>query len=221
MAIVSQIIREEEGNRLRSAYQRMKMTKRITQTSISADCGWSNASTFNRLLSGQSALTLESLTKLASVLGVSPASISPRLIQDDISGLEGRLTRQLSVSLVKSVFRGSWGEPFLTSLRLRFSTVDRSAFALTFDPGEAPQVFSGWVVVVEPERQVAQNDFVIYRHAAGKYSCGRIQSLNDDGTVGVEIEGMGLVLSSPKRCMLVSTLCRPGDLYPFRTRAES
>lgn len=220
MANISPVIREEEGSRLRAAYQRMKMTKRITQAHISAECGWQNASTFNRLLSGKIALTIETLMKLASALGVSPASISPRLIQDVASGLESRVARQLPVGLVKSVSRGSWGEPFLTDLRLAYFTADQSAFALTFDQGEAPRPFAGWVVVVEPGRKTVLNDYVIVRHGVGKYSCGRVQGIHEDGTTGIEIDGLGVVLTSPKRCMLVSNLCRPADLQSFRACAE-
>ena len=72
---VSSIIREEEGGRLRVAYQRMKITKRITQAEIARACGWTSASTFNRVLSGKIPLTLDSVTKLAAALGVNPASI--------------------------------------------------------------------------------------------------------------------------------------------------
>lgn len=196
------------------------MTKRITQAHISTECGWQNASTFNRLLSGKIALTIETLMKLASALGVSPASISPRLIQDEATGLESRVARQLSVGLVKSVTRGSWGEPFLTDLRLAYFTADQSAFALTFDPGEAPTPFAGWVVVVEPGQPTALNDYVIVRHGSGKYSCGRVQGIYEDGTTGIEIDGVGVILTSPKRCMLVSSLCRSADLHSFRACAE-
>lgn len=109
MANVPQIIREAEGSRLRSAYQRIKLTTGITQTDIATECGWRSASAFNRLLAGKSVLTLEVLTKLAAILGVTPAAISPRLIQDDSFGIESRNARQLPVSLVKAVTRGSWG----------------------------------------------------------------------------------------------------------------
>jgi transcriptional regulator with XRE-family HTH domain len=221
MANISPVIKEEEGNRLRAAYQRMKMTKRITQAQISTECGWLNASTFNRLLSGKIALTIEPLMKLAKVLGVPPASISPRLIQQSSPGLENRIARQLPVNLVTSVSRSSWGEPFLTEQRLTYFTNDQSAFALTFEAGQAPAPLAGWIVVVEPGRKALTNDFVIVRHGVGKYSLGRVQATHEDGTTGIEIEGLGVVLTSPRRLMLVSNLCRLADLQTFRACADS
>ena len=212
MANIPQIIREAEGSRLRSAYQRIKLTAGITQTDIAIECGWRNASTFNRLLAGKSALTLEALTKLATILRVTPAAISPRLIQDDSFGVESRKARQLPVSLVKAVTKGSWGEPFLTSQRFNYFTSDATAFALTFDPGVAPAVLAGWVVIIEPGRQAQTQDRVIVRHGVGKYSYGRVVGQPEDGALAVDVEGRGVVLTVPTRCMLISALSRLAEL---------
>lgn len=220
MANVSPIIREAEGKRLRVAFQRIKLTKRITQADVAAACGWQNASTFNRLLNGKIPLTLDSLTKLAATLGVEPSLISPRLIQSDASGLEAKSPLQLPVSLIKAVSRGSWGEPFLTTFRLGYFTADATAFALTFDRGIAPAGLEGWVVVVEPGQNAVQGDCVIVRHGAGKYSYGRITAIADDGAFSVEVEGRGMVLTTARRCMLVAALCRPADLQDFRACAD-
>lgn len=212
MANVPQIIREEEGSRLRSAYTRAKLTKRMTQADIAAQCGWQNASTFNRLLSGQTALTLDSLTKITAALGVAPAAIAPRLVQDAMTGIEARRPMNLPVSQVKVVTRGSWGEPFLTTMRLPFFTADPSAFALSFDDGEHPAGLDGWLLVVEPARPACVGDSVIVKHGAGKYSYGRIQAMNDEGGYTVEVAGRGAVSAMPRRCLLVSTLTRAAEL---------
>lgn len=80
MASISTYVKQEEGSRLRSAYQRLKLRQRITQADVAIACGWKNASTFNRLLLGKLALTLESVERLAPVLGVTPEYLSPRLL---------------------------------------------------------------------------------------------------------------------------------------------
>lgn len=221
MANVSPNIREEEGSRLRIAYQRMKITKRITQSDIALACGWTSASTFNRLLSGKIPLTLESVTKLAAALGVTPSSISPRLAQDKAAGQENKASRLLPVSSVKDIRRGSWGEPFVTTLRLPFFTKDSTAFAIVFDPQAAPVGLAGWVVVVEPAMKAVTGDFVVVRHGPGKYSYGLLNVGESDGSHAVDIDGLGTVLAGPRRCMVVSALCRLGDLRDFRACAEN
>lgn len=221
MANVSPNIREEEGGRLRVAYQRMKLTKRITQSDIAQACGWTSASTFNRLLSGKIPLTLESVTKLAAALGVTPSSISPRLVQDKAAGQEGKVARLLPVSAVKDVRRGSWGEPFITTSRLPFFTGDSTAYAIVFDSQVAPEGLAGWVVVVEPAMKAVTGDCVVVRHGPGKYSYGRLTVSEADGSHAVEIGGLGVVLAGPRRCMVVSALCRLGDLRDFRACAEN
>lgn len=213
---VSSIIREEEGSRLRAAYQRMKFTKRITQADIAAACGWTSASTFNRVLSGKIPLTVESVTKLAAALGVSPSSISPRLIHDVATGQEAKSTRLLPVSTIKDVRRGCWAEPFVTTLRFPFFTADATAYALTFEYEVAPSGLSGWVVIVEPSGKPVTGDSVVVRQAPGKYSYGRLKVNESDGAFEVEVEGLGKILTTPKRCMLVAALCRQNDLRHFR-----
>lgn len=216
---VSSIIREEEGSRLRAAYQRMKITKRITQADIAVACGWTSASTFNRVLSGKIPLTVESVTKLAAALGVSPSSISPRLIQDVAAGQDAKTTRLLPVSTVKDVRRGCWGEPFLTTLRFPFFTADPTAYAITFEADIAPPGTAGWVVVVEPHGKPVSGDCVVVRQAPGKYSYGRLIVGESDGAFAVEVEGLGKILTTPKRCMLVTALCRQQELRNFRACA--
>lgn len=220
MANIPQTILEDEGRRLRAAYKRLKLTKRITQSEIAANCGWRNASTFSRLLSGKQALTLESLTKLAPVLGVPPAAISPRLVQDEAGADSTVALRQLPVSTVKVVTRGSWGEPFLTTQRLNHYTSDSSAFALCFDAGQAPNGLDGWVLIVEPGKPIVSGDWVVVRHGVGKYSYGRADS-SEGGPLGVEVEGRGLIQSAVRRCMLVSMLARQSALATFRACADS
>lgn len=217
---VSSIIRAEEGSRLRAAYQRMKITKRITQAEIASACGWTSASTFNRVLSGKIPLTLDSVTKLAAALGVNPASISPRLIQDKATGLESKVSRMLPVSTVKDVRRGCWGEPFLTTLRFPFFTADHTAYALTFDEAVAPAGLAGWVVVVEPGSKAVDGDRVVVRQSPGKYLYGLLAVSEADGAYAVEVEGLGKILTTPRRCMLVAALCRKYDLRDFRACAE-
>ncbi|MFL1449332.1 helix-turn-helix domain-containing protein [Pseudomonas tritici] len=220
MINVSPLIKEAEGSRLRNAYARMKLTKRITQTDIAAQCGWSNASTFNRLLSGQSALTLESLERLAKILGVEPSAISPRLAQASAGAAEARMASQLPVKIVRAVSRGSWGEPFISLQRFAYFTADPSAFALCFDTGQAPAGLDGWVVIIEPGQAGISGDFVIVRHGIGKYSYGRVSAQNDDGSRAVAVQGRGELLTSPKRCWLVSALCRRAELSDFRACAD-
>jgi transcriptional regulator with XRE-family HTH domain len=206
MANISPIIREEEGNRLRAAYQRSKLTRRLTQTEVAAECGWKNASTFNRILNGKNPLTFETLTKLSQVLNVSPASISPRLAQEVDSLDVNRIQRLLPVSHVRSVTRGSWGEPFITSQRLSFYTADETAFALTFERDIAPAGLDGWVVIIEPSSKSFPGDRVIVRNGVGKYSFGTVAEANDKGALSVAIEGRGVMLSTPQRCMLIAAL---------------
>lgn len=217
---VSSIIREEEGSRLRAAYQRMKITKRITQADIALACGWTSASTFNRVLSGKIPLTLESVTKLASALGVSPSSISPRLVQEKDSGQESKTQRLLPVSTVKDVRRGCWSEPFLTTKRFPFFSADPTAYAITFDAEVAPSGTAGWVVIVEPGSKPVAGDCVVVRQSPGKYSYGRLTVTGVDGSYGVEVDGLGKILTTPKRCMLVAALCRPSELRDFSAHAR-
>ncbi|HDS1721545.1 helix-turn-helix domain-containing protein [Pseudomonas putida] len=217
---VSSIIREEEGSRLRVAYQRMKITKRITQADIARACGWTSASTFNRVLSGKIPLTLDSVTKLAEALGVNPASISPRLIQEKASDQESKSTRFLPVSSVKDVRRGCWGEPFMTTLRFPFFTADHTAFAITFDE-VAPAGLEGWVVIVEPGSKPAPGDRVVVKQSPGKYAYGLLSGSDVDGAYAVDVEGLGKILTTAKRCMLVVSLGRKGDLRDFRACAEN
>lgn len=108
----------------------------------------------------------------------------------------------------------------MTSQRLAYFTSDPSAFALIFDVGVAPGKLEGWVVVVEPGRQAVPLDSVIVRHGAGKYSYGRVVAQPEDGSLAVDIDGRGVVLTTPKRCMLVSALCRQAELVKFRACAE-
>lgn len=193
----------------------MKITKRITQSDIAIACGWTSASTFNRLLSGKIPLTLESVTKLAAALGVTPSSISPRLVQEQATGQENKVCRLLPVSTVKDVRRGSWGEPFLTTYRLPFFTGDSTAYAIIFDTPAAPSGLAGWAVVVEPALKAATGDFVVVRHGPGKYSYGLLTVSESDGSHSVDIHGLGIVLAGPRRCMVVSALCRLADLTDF------
>jgi len=218
---VSSIIREEEGGRLRVAYQRMKITKRITQAEIARACGWTSASTFNRVLSGKIPLTLDSVTKLAAALGVNPASISPRLIQEKATDQESKSIRLLPVSTVKDVRRGCWAEPFITTLRFPFLTADHTAYALTFDDDVAPSGLAGWVVIVEPGSKPELGDRVVVRQSPGKYSYGLLAGSDVDGAYSVDVADLGKILATPKRCMLVVSLGRKGDLRDFRACAEN
>ncbi len=217
---ISLIIREEEGSRLRAAYQRMKITKRITQADISAACGWTSASTFNRVLSGKIPLTLGSVTKLAKALGVSPGSISPRLVQETDADESSRSIRLVPVSAVKDIRRGSWGEPFLTTQCFPFFTADPTAYALTFDLEVPPEGTLGWVVIVEPAGSSVTGDCVVIRHSPGKYSYGRLTISDVDGAFAVEVDGLGKILTTPSRCMLVAALGRHSELRDFRACAE-
>jgi len=205
MANVSEIIREEEGSRLKAAYQRAKLKRRLTQSVVATECGWKNASTFNRILTGKIPLTVDSLNKLSLVLNFTPSSVSPRLTLA-LNSQDARISRLLPVSLVKAVTRGSWGEPFITERSLPFFTKDDTAFALIFDPGIAPSGLSGWVAVVEPAGSVVSGDRVVVRHGVGKYSYGEVGAGSGDGVFPVIIESRGTVMTTPKRCMLVAGL---------------
>lgn len=212
MSTVPQIVSEAEGNRLRSAFQRYRITKRITQAEVALACGWQSASTFNRVLKGKVPLTLVALMKIAEVLEVDPYTISPRLAPRHVDGTEGRQPRALSVSSVVSVTRGSWSEPFLSTKTLTYFTSDEGAFALVFEPGQAPEGIDGWVMVVEPARRVVEGDRVIVQHGVGKYSLGQVTSLSTGTSVSVSIPELGDLLAPAKRCMLVASLCRPSEL---------
>lgn len=205
MANVSEIIREEEGSRLKAAYQRAKLTRRLTQTAVAIECGWKNASTFNRILTGKNPLTVDTLNKLSEVLKFSPDTVSPRLTSA-LNSEDKRISRLLPVSHVNAVTRGSWGEPFITDRRLPFYSADNTAFALTFDPSVAPATLAGWVVVVEPAGSPVSGDRVVVRHGVGKYSYGEVSADGSEDGFPVFIEGRGTVLTTPKRCMLVACL---------------
>jgi transcriptional regulator with XRE-family HTH domain len=215
MATVTPIIRKQEASRLRDAYQRMKLLKGTTQAEIAARCGWSGASTFNRILTGKSPLSLESLIKLAPALGVHPSVISPRLIRAENADTQSRAPRLLPVSVVKSIIRGGWEEPIESPLRLSHYTADETAYALIFELGVAPVGLAGWVMVVEPGRKVCQGDSAVVTNGVGKYSFGCVGELRLDGMFPVEIQGKGVILSKRRHCMLVSSLCRAGDLTDF------
>lgn len=212
MASISQIILKEEGNRLRAAFQRAKQKGRITQADVATACGWKNASSFNRLLTGQTALTLDTLEKLAGILEVSLAVISPRLAHEAGSLLDKRLSKLLHVSHVSKVTRGSWTEPFTTGKRIAFHTADESSFALTFDVLVAPTGFAGWVVIIEPATPLSPGDRVITRLAFGRYSLGIVGKSHDTGSVDVLVEGKGLVLSTRQKCMLIAALLPESQL---------
>lgn len=212
MATISPIILEEEGSRLRAAYQRAKLTRRLTQTDVAAECGWKNASTFNRILSGRIPLTLDSLSRLAQVLKISPAAISPRLAHESGDLNDMRVSRLLAVSLVRSVTRGSWGEPFVTAHRVLFYSADETAFALTFESGLQPLGCNGWVMVVEPASQTVVGDWVIVRNGVGKYTLGLVVEPGKAGGFAVEVEGRGVVLTTPQRCMLVAAMLPSSQL---------
>lgn len=221
MPDVSPIIREQEGIRLRAAYRRIKLRKRITQADLAIACGWQSASTFNRLLSGKITLTGEVLAKLCSLLEVLPSDISPRLAESVDAIAEHLVARLLPVSYVNSVTRGSWGEPFLTTQRIIHFTSDSNAFALAFEAAAAPAGLEGWVLVVEPAGKPMPGDFVVLRHGAGKYSYGRIGQPQPDGACPVEVVGRGVILARPKQCMLVATLVRQRALQESRACAEN
>lgn len=220
MPDVAPIIREQEGIRLRAAYRRVKLRKRITQADLAAACGWQSASTFNRLLSGKITLTEDVLNKLCSVLEVQPSDISPRLAES-ADGQSSKLTaRMLPVSLVKSVARGSWGEPFLTTQRITHFTADPNAYALVFDAASAPTGLDGWVLVVEPAGKPTSGDHVVLRHGTGKYSYGRMGDQNADGAYPVDVAGRGVILSRANQCMLIATLVRKSAMQETRACAE-
>ncbi len=220
MADVSPIIREQEGVRLRAAFRRAKLRKRITQADVAADCGWQSASTFNRVLSGKIALSSEVLLKLSKLLDFHPAEISPRLAhaEGSVGWLSG--ARMIPVSLVKAVSRGSWGEPFLTAFGLPFPTHDNSAFCLIFDAASAPTGLDGWALVVEPSGVPGVGDRVIIRHGIGNYSYGCVSAAIAEGSYPVDVPGKGLVLARAKQCMLVTALVRQGAMHAFRACAE-
>lgn len=219
MASVPKFVVEEEGKRLRAAYQRLKTSRRVTQDSIAKECGWKNASTFNRLLSGQAALNLDSLGRLAPILGVAPEFISPRLSQ--AGTLEQKRHSYLPVSHVRSVSRGSWGEPFMTELRVPFHTDDAGAFALIFDAGVAPSGFGSWVVVIEPSLASAPGDSVIIRLGRGKFAAGQVLATSAAGEVTVRLESAPSAVFPASKCALVTALVRRSLLRDFRACAET
>ncbi|HBP1602450.1 TPA: helix-turn-helix transcriptional regulator [Pseudomonas aeruginosa] len=220
MPDVAPIIREQEGNRLRAAYRRIKLRKRITQADLAAACGWQSASTFNRLLSGKITLTNDVLTKLCSVLEVLPSDISPRLAEAADAHSNNLTARMLPVSLVNSVARGSWGEPFLTTQRITYFTADPNAYALVFDSASAPAGLDGWVVVVEPAGKPSTGDHVVLRHGTGKYSFGRMGEQHADGACPVDVAGRGVILTRANQCMLIATLVRKSAMQESRACAE-
>jgi len=219
MATIPQFVIADEGKRLRVAYQRLKTSRRITQDSVAKACGWKNASTFNRLLSGRLALTHDSLTRVAKALGIEPDLISPRLAQLPDNDL-GRLC-YLPVSVVKSVSRNSWGEPFVSELRLPFHTVDRGAFALIFDTAVVFEPFDSWVAVVEPSVRPGVNDQVIVRIGKGKYALGRVGALEGPDAAMVSLKQGAQESLSLTRCALIAALVRRSQLRDFRACAEN
>lgn len=206
MASISPIILKEEGGRLRAAFQRAKQIRPLTQSDVAKACGWKNASTFNRILTGQKALNLESLEKLAGVLAVAPASISPRLAYESGSLDANMLSRLLHVSHVRSVTKGSWAEPFVTTNRILFHSADETAFALTFEGQNAPSGLAEWVIVIEPASLPLPGDRVVMRQGIGKYTLGTISKAHENGALAVAVEGKGTVLSTRQKCMLIAAL---------------
>lgn len=206
MASISAIILREEGSRLRAAFQRAKLTRPLTQSDVALACGWKNASTFNRILTGQKALNLESLEKLSEVLAVTPATISPRLAHERGSLDSNRLSRLLHVSHVQSVSRGSWAEPFATTKRILYYCADESSFALTFEVSAAPVGMAGWVAIIEPASSPLPGDRVVMRVGVGKYTLGTVGRVHDSGALDIAVEGKGTVLSTRQKCMLVAGL---------------
>ena len=65
--------------RLQSIWLRQKNALGLTQERVAADCGWATQGAFNQYLRGKIPLNLNAAAKLARVLNVNIAEISPRL----------------------------------------------------------------------------------------------------------------------------------------------
>jgi len=218
MASISTYVKQEEGSRLRSAYQRLKLRQRITQADVAIACGWKNASTFNRLLLGKLALTLESVERLAPVLGVTPEYLSPRLLHATAAATGAALA--LPVGIVRSVTKGCWGEPFMTELQVHHHTSDPSAFALVFDASCTPPVFGRWVLILEPATAPQAEDWVVVKQAKGKYAYAQVVSVGESSVASLRFEGGDLQDMPLSRCSLVACLMRPAAMRNFRACAE-
>ena len=75
--------------RLQSIWLRQKNALGLTQERVAADCGWTTQGAFNQYLRGKIPLNLNAVAKLARVLNVNIAEISPRLAAEIVPGSLG------------------------------------------------------------------------------------------------------------------------------------
>lgn len=218
MTSAPKFVIEEEGKRLRAAYQRLKKSKHVTQDSIAKACGWKNASTLNRLFYGKTALNADSLGRLSTVLGASAEYISPRLTE--ASSLEPVRHIYVPVSSVVFSTNSTWSEPVPTELRLPIHTSNASSFALIFDNATAPPSFGGWAVVVEPGSSLTNGDSVVVRVGKGKYAQAIVEGHSESGEALARIPGQELTAYPLSHCWLVAGLSRRSKLVDFRACLE-
>jgi len=71
-----------DANRLKRIWNRQKTPLNLTQEKVCEHMGWSSQSSFSQYLNGKIALNLPAVVRLAQVLEVRPAEISPTLAKD-------------------------------------------------------------------------------------------------------------------------------------------
>lgn len=70
---------EADAQRLRQVWERQRKALRLTQQEVALECGWSTQAAFGHYLRGLQPLNFSAAFKIAGILKVDIAEISPRL----------------------------------------------------------------------------------------------------------------------------------------------
>jgi transcriptional regulator with XRE-family HTH domain len=71
-----------DAKRLKTIWDRKKTSLSLTQEKVCEYMGWSSQGSVSQYLNGKIALNLSAVVKLAKILEVTPAEISPTLMRD-------------------------------------------------------------------------------------------------------------------------------------------
>jgi len=68
-----------DADRLKDAWLKFKAKHRISQEEMAHRCGWKAQGAFSQYVLGRIPLNMEALVRMSAVMGIDPATISPRL----------------------------------------------------------------------------------------------------------------------------------------------
>lgn len=174
----------EDAKRLKSVWESYKQTKGVTQEQLALAFGWTQGAVSQYLL-GKVALNTDALIKFSAYLNVNPKEISPELAEklanplidpvvlaysNELSEIKDNLYKKYPrvVGTAKCGDHGYYMDLEGGDGYIEFDAAPGSIAIRIKGHSMHPAIREGWFVVIEPNRQPIEGEYVLAQFKDGK-----------------------------------------------------